>query len=523
VSDPTTICNDALAELGQHPIDSLDAGTQLSNTCRLMYPDARDAVLTMAVWHFARFLARLTRSDVIPAFKWDAQYLLPTTPYCLKVLLTSAVNSAPYEIGAYFNTTTHATERVLWSNETSLSIEYVGRVEDLSSWSHVALQVLVKMLASKLAKALTGQTALAEEKLKEATTLLQLAIAGQEAEDNPVQLYEPDADELTSLSLLNQVLMEVGKETVGDFAEDVESAHAVRVHYATALDTTLEMHPWNFAKSFTWLLRSSRTPAFKWRYQYALPNGHPAGGSVRLLDQNGAVWWLIVSPTGVLSFTDVLPAGGITFAGEDRSWAEVESPDGTTWAIWPSPTGTLVANTTPPTNGEGDTLTDHLQDVDGVFWDVIVSNTGIVSASAFTASPVEDSYCLTVLGTDQGNGAWFEIGHDAVDGRVLYSDEATVGIEYIGRVSDLTMWSALAIQVLVKVLASKVAPSLMPENKPLPVEKLKEAFALLPVAQSRDGREGSPSVLRPPTLFLAARTRNSGVWPFRGIRTYGWN
>ena len=400
----TDVANMALTELGDTLIADINVAGTLNARALLLLPTARDMVLTMAEWNFAKVMARLTAMPIPPVMKWAYQFTLPASPPCLDILSTSLGHGGLYERGYH-------TEYgpILYADETPISIEYIASLA-LGLWTDpMAIEVLVKVLASQLAKALTGQSALAKEKLGEAAALIPLGIARNKKEGHAVGQYAAQPGTLDALSVMNQALGEVGVPTVRDFDDDTREAHEVRVHYATALDSTLEMHPWNFAKFLCTLTASDRLPLFGAAHQYALPNGHRYGA---------------------------LP------------------------------------------------------------------------------------YCLTVRSTDGGNGAHFQIGNDVVDGRVLYSNEAAVMIEYTGRVTDLSQWSALAIQVLVKVLASKIAPALQQQIRGLSQALLKEAFALLPVAQRKDGREGYPMVLRPNRVLVSSRQRTGIGSAYVGIRTY---
>jgi hypothetical protein len=186
--DPTTAVNSALAELGDTLIDSLDAQTHLSQTCRLIYPQARDFTLELHAWNFAHFQADLDRSEVTPPASWASQFLLPTgvgfgaPPYCLVVLGTALdPGGPPWEPG------NHPSDgRVLWSNEETVAIHYTGRVENLNAWNSLAMDILIKVLGSKLAKALTGQNSLAQGKLQEALALLPLARRRDGREGTPM-------------------------------------------------------------------------------------------------------------------------------------------------------------------------------------------------------------------------------------------------------------------------------------------------------------------------------------------------
>lgn len=105
----------------------------------------------------------------------------------------------------------------------------------------------------------------------------------------------------------------------------------------------------------------------------------------------------------------------------------------------------------------------------------------------------------------------FEVGADSTYGRVLYSDDDPVTIAYTGRVENLNVWSPLARQVLIKVLASKFAKPIAGQNS-LTQLKLQEAAALLAAAQNSDGREGSPIVLAANYRLVRSRYGRTGAW-----------
>jgi hypothetical protein len=185
--DPTSVSNEALGELGAIAISSFEDGTSLSTLCAQMYTPARDMTLELHPWNFAKAFARLSqvdRPDDAPvSFKWAFEYQLMTDPYCLKVQGTDQGNGAKFEVGIGQNNA-----RVLFSNQSAVSIEYTARVEDLNMWSPLALQVLVKVLASKLAKPITGEGSTEEAKWKEALLLLPEARGSDGREGYPVVL-----------------------------------------------------------------------------------------------------------------------------------------------------------------------------------------------------------------------------------------------------------------------------------------------------------------------------------------------
>lgn len=392
-----TICNQALIELGQQPIASLSGTDDTAVACNTLYADTLDETLLLSDWDFATTMQALTASTVPPAFKWAYQYVLPTNPWCLKVLFTSGGAAGTWEIGV-----SPGLGRVIYANTPALSIQYVARLDtDLTDWNATAIQILIRLLASKLAKAFTGQTALAEEKLKEALALVPPPPPPGTLPGGPhaVGLYAPVGAVRSDLEVMNQALLEIGAPTVRDFNEDTKQAHAVRAHFATARDATLEMHPWNFAHAFAVLTRLAHVPPFKWHYYFRLP----------------------IAP---------------------------------------------------------------------------------------------DPECLRVLGTHEGQRATWEVGLDLNGHKVFCSDQPSVGIEYTARVTDLSQWSDLAIQVFVKMLASRLVEPLGQQAQ-VGVNKFKEAGALLPEARRSDAQEGTPGALRPSTVLTAARIGRS----FGGMTT----
>jgi hypothetical protein len=213
MTDAISVCNQAIGELGggefgSPRIQSFTDGTSLSALCGEFYPDTRDSVLELHPWNFATAFKTLARSPDTPAMRYSYMYPLPTDPYCIKVRGTDGSPGATFEVG-----TDEYNGRVLYSNESSVSIDYTKRVEDLNSWSPLALQVLIKMLASKLAKPLTGQSSLTQLKWQEALALLPEARGSDGREGSPIILRANTT--LTRARRRHAGTLEVG-ETLAD-------------------------------------------------------------------------------------------------------------------------------------------------------------------------------------------------------------------------------------------------------------------------------------------------------------------
>lgn len=185
MADPISVCNQALGELGSAFISSFTDQTSISTLCGTLYPDARDMTAELHPWNWCKKRVTLARLADAPAWGWQYQYTLP--PDYLKVREVHPQHT-PWDIEV------NAQEvRVLVSNESQIGITYTFRVVDLNLWSPTALQVLVKVMASKLAKPITGQNSTEEQKLKEGLALLPEARASDGREGYPRRLALPNA------------------------------------------------------------------------------------------------------------------------------------------------------------------------------------------------------------------------------------------------------------------------------------------------------------------------------------------
>lgn len=410
MADITGIINAALGELGEYRIESFDDESNLADLALRHYDEARDSTLELFPWHFSCVYQSLTRLATAPAFRWAYQYSLPTDPYCLKVLETDKGSGTRWEIGAYSPAPGVDVQRVLFSNEPTVKIAYTARIEDVGLWTPLAIQVLIKVLASKLARPLTGQQSVEQAKWQEALALLPQALTSQVREGDPSRYRASETSTDLATIIAQQALSEIGHTPLVDILEETEVGFACRLHLATARDAVLQMHPWNFAKRQAMLrvpldtLGDEILPAFKWGHKFLLPPG-----------------------------------------------------------------------------------------------------------------------VLTILGTDLSSGDRFERAVDEDEGSVLYSDAEAVFIEYIHQETNYALWSALARQVLSKMLASQLVLAIahllpddrrptMPHLMALKQRMWEEARALLPEAQAHDAREGYPVQLRPNNLLLHAR----------GGRVMGW-
>lgn len=176
----TEICNQALVLIGSTFLSDFATDTSKAGQyCRLFYDTTVDELLEMYPWDFAlkRKLLTTPLQDV-PLWEFDHAYQLPED--CLDVLETDLQDEVWKQEG-----------RLFLSNNDSVSIIYLARVEDTSLYSTMFRQTLIYLMAAKLAVPVARSDKLA-------TLNYQLAVQtlGQSEHLNSAQnneAYAPDA------------------------------------------------------------------------------------------------------------------------------------------------------------------------------------------------------------------------------------------------------------------------------------------------------------------------------------------
>ncbi|GAA5120679.1 hypothetical protein JIN84_05885 [Luteolibacter yonseiensis] len=158
---PTDIANLALQHLGESRITSItDTGDKVSRTCGLNYPQARDEALQTAPWTCAKAQATLTRLSQAPLHKWKAAYQLPVD----FIRLCEVGGGGAWFPSEYFDRMGSRLVLGRGDDETpvTLDIEYIFRQEDTSTYDPLLVECLALLLASKMARTLTGSDSKAQ-------------------------------------------------------------------------------------------------------------------------------------------------------------------------------------------------------------------------------------------------------------------------------------------------------------------------------------------------------------------------
>jgi len=107
-----------------------------------------------------------------------------------------------------------------------------------------------------------------------------------------------------------------------------------------------------------------------------------------------------------------------------------------------------------------------------------------------------DPYCLRVWDVNNDDSVLWTVSGD----RQLLTDTSTAFIEYVGRVTNPTLWDALLYEAITAALASKLAIPILRDFKV--AAGLKQiALQNIELARSVDGQEGSIETLTTPDLI----------------------
>lgn len=178
MADDITICNLALARIGEASITSLEEASQPARACRLFFVSTRDELLQALPWNFAIRREVLSRLADAPRFGWSFQYQLPSDYLNVVQLNAWRAHEARdlYEIEG----------EMLLTDQEVAELRYTARVEDSELFPPLFVEALYTKLASKLAERLTGSRSLVEALLGEYNQIVEpLAAKANAREGRP--------------------------------------------------------------------------------------------------------------------------------------------------------------------------------------------------------------------------------------------------------------------------------------------------------------------------------------------------
>lgn len=182
------ICNMALANIGQNPIQSLEGPSLAQRTCKLRFDEARLEALRGALWNFASLWRVGVRLDVTPKPPWRFAFQYP--PDALKVFEIQRergeMKLIPFEVTDRVD---QAGKLIHCDRETPTFV-YTRDRDDPTTFDWEFIVALSWLLSSKIAMPVTKSLKLQQEAFK-----MWLVYASQ-AKASSANEGTPDSDKL---------------------------------------------------------------------------------------------------------------------------------------------------------------------------------------------------------------------------------------------------------------------------------------------------------------------------------------
>lgn len=150
----TSIANLALAEISSHEITNLADDTEEARWCNRFYGQCRDEILRSHPWNFAMKRVNLTELSTVPVNEWSHQYGLPSdyiSLYQLNEFMCWGYGSIQNSSKLF-----QIENGALLTNATAATIRYVFQQTDTTKYDPLFVTALSILLASKIAKPITG-------------------------------------------------------------------------------------------------------------------------------------------------------------------------------------------------------------------------------------------------------------------------------------------------------------------------------------------------------------------------------
>lgn len=154
---PADICTMATDYLKTDGVNNLSPATKtVEALCNRWYDVARQSVLSLFPFTFAKSRATLSLAAIAPAFGYPDRYQLPKDFLTLQFV---NVEGAPLTQASYAIEGDDSGLYILMDNDSaeSLNIGYVRDVTDITKWTMTAKNLLALELAEKIAYAVTGK------------------------------------------------------------------------------------------------------------------------------------------------------------------------------------------------------------------------------------------------------------------------------------------------------------------------------------------------------------------------------
>lgn len=175
---PVSICSAALNKLGADGITSLTDGSPRAVHCNRLWPVVRDFVLAARNWGCTFERATLSKDASTPTYEYGAQYKLPGNLFLL--LGTDLPEDTLYTVEQGF---------LLTSVDSGVSILYIKRTDDTTTYGPLLEAAMIAAMATELALPITGNKAVRDAMKDERDEKLGIA-SQRDSSQRPQQAFE---------------------------------------------------------------------------------------------------------------------------------------------------------------------------------------------------------------------------------------------------------------------------------------------------------------------------------------------
>jgi len=144
----TDIANAALISLGATIVEDISTDTgSPATTMNARLALAKDTVLRLRNWNSATHRVAITAdADYTEVFDFSSSHILPTDPYCLRVIEVYEYKSSDWVIEG----------RRLLISDASIKIKYIKRITNTAEYDPLLAETIAQYLAYSTAYKITG-------------------------------------------------------------------------------------------------------------------------------------------------------------------------------------------------------------------------------------------------------------------------------------------------------------------------------------------------------------------------------
>jgi hypothetical protein len=157
-----SICNLALAHLGQKPITSLTEATESARALNRIYEISRDVVLRAKDWKFATVKAALVEVSDEDVPGWVYVYAYPSKCLCVRKIFDDIESKDPQKLEYEVMYIPSIGQKVICCDSEDAYIEYTYQLSDSTIFDVSLINAFSFLLAAQVGKPLTGNDDIAK-------------------------------------------------------------------------------------------------------------------------------------------------------------------------------------------------------------------------------------------------------------------------------------------------------------------------------------------------------------------------